>query len=96
MLSPHEIILQPVVSEHTTKLSTLHNTYAFKVAKEANKIAIKGAVEAIFNVHVTKVSTLSVKGKKRRVRYRMGLTSSWKKAYVSIQEGERIEIFEGV
>ena len=96
MLSPHNVIIQPIVSEHSTRLSAQYNTYTFKVAIAANKIAIKDAVEAVFNVHVTKVNTVSIKGKKRRVRFRMGETSAWKKAYVSIQDGERIEIFEGV
>jgi len=96
MLDPHDIIIRPLISEHTTKISDYHNTYTFKVAKAANKIEIKSAVESLFNVKVKKVNTLNFKGKKRRMRYKVGLTASWKKAYVTLNEGDRIEIFEGV
>ena len=80
MQNPHNIILQPLISEQSTKLSDQNNAYTFKVAKDANKVEIKDAVESLFNVHVTKVNTVNLKGKKRRIRGRVGLTSSWKKA----------------
>lgn len=96
MLNPHEVIIKPIISEHSIKLSDLQNTYTFRVKKDANKVEIKNAVEALFDVKVKKVNVLNLKGKKRRVRVRVGMTSSWKKAYVSLQSGDRIEIFEGV
>ncbi len=95
-MNPHDIIIKPIISEQTSKLSELNNSYTFKVAKGANKIAIKDAVEKLFDVKVKKVNTLNFKGKKRRVRAKLGMTASWKKAYVTLQSGDRIEIFEGV
>ncbi len=69
------------------------NTYTFEVAKSANKVEIAQAVEAIFNVKVLKVNTLNVKAKPKRMRYQVGKTRTWKKAMVTIAEGDTIELF---
>ena len=69
------------------------NTYTFEVAKDSNKVEIAQAIEAIFNVKVTKVNTLNVKAKPKRVRYDMGKTRVWKKAMVTLADGDKIEIF---
>ena len=69
------------------------NTYTFEVAKSANKIEIAQAVHEIFNVEVVKVNTLNVKAKPKRLRGRIGLTRTWKKAMVTLKEGDTIEIF---
>jgi len=63
------------------------------VAKTANKIKIRDAIESIFDVHVLSVNTMNVKGKPKRVRYAKGYTRSWKKAIVTLVEGETIEAF---
>jgi len=68
----------------------------FKVDRRANKQEIKEAVESLFNVHVERVNTLNFEGKKRRLGRRTGQRSDWKKAIVTLQEGESIEFFEGV
>ena len=66
--------------------------YLFNVAKDANKIQIKQAVEEIYNVTVKKVNTMKVQGKWRRVRYKEGKSPDWKKAVVTLKKGDKIEI----
>ena len=68
------------------------NKYTFEVAKDANKYQIKDAVEEIFGVKVVRVNTLTVKPKTKRVRYVAGKTRSWKKAIVTLAEGDTIEV----
>ena len=69
------------------------NRYTFEVAKDANKYQIKDAVEELFGVKVVRVNTLNVKPKNKRVRYVAGKTRTWKKAVVTLAEGDTIEIF---
>jgi large subunit ribosomal protein L23 len=68
------------------------NKYIFKVATDSNKIQIKQAVEEIYNVTVTKVNTLNALGKWKRVRYKEGKTPDWKKAIVTLKQGDKIDI----
>ncbi|MDP2921087.1 MAG: 50S ribosomal protein L23 [Candidatus Omnitrophota bacterium] len=68
------------------------NKYLFHVSGDANKIQIKQAVEDIYNVTVTKVNTVKVRGKWRRVRYKEGKSPDWKKAIVTLKQGDKIEI----
>ncbi len=68
------------------------NKYLFSVKKDANKIQIKRAVEAIYKVKVTQVNTQVMPGKLKRVRYQMGKTPDWKKAVVTLKQGQKIEI----
>lgn len=89
---PREVIIRPVISEHSYDMMD-QNKYTFEVAKDSNKVEIAQAVEAIFNVKVTKVNTLIVKPKPKRVRYQLGKTRSWKKAMVTLAEGDTIELF---
>jgi large subunit ribosomal protein L23 len=74
----------------------VQNKYAFEVAEEANKNQIKQAVEKSFKVNVTTVNVMTVPGKRRRVGRRMVLTPSHKKAIVTLKQGDKIELFEGV
>jgi large subunit ribosomal protein L23 len=95
---PHlyEVIRRPVMTERNTELMQ-QGRYTFEVAPDANKIQIKAAVEAAFNVTVLSVNTLNVHAKKRRERTRIrGYRQGWKKAIVTIAPGQRIEIFEGI
>lgn len=92
MKDPREVIIRPVISEHSYDMMG-DNTYTFEVAKTANKVEIKQAVEAIFEVTVVKVNTLNVKAKPKRVRAQKGLTRTWKKAMVTLKEGDTIEMF---
>jgi large subunit ribosomal protein L23 len=72
------------------------NKYCFQVAQSANKQQIKQAIEEIFSVAVVNVHTMNVRGKLRRRGQKLGYTSDWKKAIVTLAEGNRIELFEGV
>jgi large subunit ribosomal protein L23 len=88
-----DIILRPIVSEKSYDMIE-HNRYTFEVDKTATKPQIARAVEEIFHVTVTGVNTMNVAGKPRRERYVKGLSRSWKKAVVSLQEGDTIEFFQ--
>lgn len=90
-----EIIIKPVVTEKSVDLMQ-ENKYCFKVAKDANKIEIKNAIEEIFKVTVVNVNTVNVHGKMKRMGRTQGTTASWKKAVVTLREGDSIEVFEGL
>ena len=90
-----DILIKPVLSEEATKLRE-QDKYVFIVASDATKIQIKEAVRRLFNVKVVDCTTVNVNGKMKRVRYRAGRTSSWKKAIVKLAPGESIKVFEGV
>ena len=92
MNSVYNVITRPVVSERSFDLMG-QNKYTFEVARTAPKEEIAAAVEKLFGVHVVKVNTLWVKTKPKRLRYAMGKTRTWKKAIVTIKDGETIEIF---
>ena len=92
MKDPREVIIRPVITEHSYDMMN-NNTYTFEVAKSSNKVEIAQAIEAIFNVKVVKVNTLNVKSKSKRVRYQVGRTRTWKKAMVTLAEGDTIELF---
>ena len=83
MKAPQDIILKPVITEQSTDLLP-QGKYTFKVAKNANKIEIADAVEKLFNVEVTKVNTINVRGRVKRVGRFTGRTSAWKKAVVTV------------
>ena len=86
-----QILLAPHVSEKTNRLAERHNQVVFKVARDATKPEIKGAVELLFNVKVTGVTVLNVKGKRKRFGAIQGRRSDWKKAYVSLGAGHEID-----
>lgn len=92
MKDSREVIIRPIISEHSYDMMQ-ENVYTFEVAKSANKVEIAQAVEEIFDVTVVKVNTLNVKAKPKRVRYQVGKTRTWKKAMVTVAEGDSIEIF---
>lgn len=92
MQSAHDVIIRPIISEKTFDLMEL-NKYTFEVHKTACKEEIAQAVEELFNVRVVKVNTMRVSGKPKRVRYQKGYTRSWKKAIVTLQAGDTIEVF---
>ena len=92
MTDAREIILRPVITEHSYDMME-KNCYTFEVAKSANKIAVAKAVEELFDVKVVKVNILNVKPRKKRVRQIQGYTRTWKKAMVTLEEGDTIEMF---
>ncbi|MGN0301633.1 MAG: 50S ribosomal protein L23 [Anaerotardibacter sp.] len=93
MKDPREVIIRPIITEHSYDMIEQENVYTFEVAKSANKVEIAQAIEAIFNVTVVKVNTLNVKAKPKRMRYVEGKTRTWKKAMVTVAQGDKIEIF---
>lgn len=96
MKDPYQIIERPLLTEKSMDLSH-SGKYTFRVSTDANKIEIAEAVEAIFKVSVKKVNTMMVRGKKRRVgRFPEGRTTNWKKAIVTLEQGQTITMFEGL
>ena len=93
-MQAHDIIIRPIVSEKSYDLMEL-NRYTFEVLKAAKKEQIAQAITEIFGVTVTKVNTMNVSGKPRRLRYNKGLSRSWKKAIVTLKDGDTIDLFAG-
>jgi large subunit ribosomal protein L23 len=92
----YEVLLRPIVTEKSTGQVEESNKYTFEVALKANKRQVQEAVEKIFNVNVLDVRTMIVKGKQRRWGRNPYKTPNWKKAIVTLNEGDSITFFEGV
>lgn len=88
-----KVLLAPHVSEKTSLVGDKGNQVVFRVAKDATKLEVRHAVEQLFDVKVTDVKTLNVKGKKKVFGRLQGKRSDWKKAYVSLAEGQDIDFF---
>jgi large subunit ribosomal protein L23 len=95
MKDPRDIVLRPIITERSALLRE-STQFVFEVAPGSNKVEVKKAVEQLFKVHVEKVRIVNVKPKPRRVRLAPGYTKSWKKAIVTLKQGESIPFFEGV
>src|SRR5215831_18594936 len=109
MRSPEHVIKRPLLTEKGTRLKdtggqgegeidpeTLKSQLLFEVAKDANKVGIRAAVQKLWNVDVLAVRTVVVRGKEKRMGRFIGRRSSWKKAIVTIAPGQTVEFFEGV
>ncbi|MGQ4807745.1 50S ribosomal protein L23 [Candidatus Entotheonellaceae bacterium PAL068K] len=92
----YQIIKRPMITEKGMRCNEEHNTVVFQVHPRANKMQIQQAVEALFQVKVLRVNTMNMQGKKKRVRLHEGRKPDWKKAYVTLREGDSITFFEGV
>jgi large subunit ribosomal protein L23 len=93
MNEPHDIIQRASLTEKATVLGDKHNKYVFRVSPRANKIQIKRAVEQLFQNKVIGVNTTNYHGKKKRERTQnYGRTAHWKKAIVTLKEGDKIEL----
>jgi large subunit ribosomal protein L23 len=92
-LSPHQIVLRPLVTEKGMHKASRYNAYAFEVNRLAGKDDIRRAVEELFDVKVVRVNTQNRKGKPRRTRFRWGTTKAWKKAIVTLDPEHRIDFF---
>jgi large subunit ribosomal protein L23 len=90
-----QLIIRPVVSEKTYVLSAV-GKYTFQVHPEAHRTQIRQAVEALFDVHVTDVHTITVRSKPKRRGLTRGRTRAWKKAIVEVRAGETIPIFQSL
>ncbi|MGB0921089.1 MAG: 50S ribosomal protein L23 [Alphaproteobacteria bacterium] len=91
----YDVILSPVITEKST-LASEHNQVVFNVATDATKPEIKGAVERLFGVKVRKVQTVLTKGKVKRFRGHLGKRSDVKKAYVTLVDGETLDVSTGI
>ena len=91
-MAAQDIVIRPIITEKSMS-GIAEKKYTFEVAKQAPKEEIAAAVEKLFGVHVLKVNTINVKPKTKRVRYVAGQTRSWKKAIVTVAEGDSIELF---
>jgi len=91
-MDARDVVVRPVITERSYAMVE-HNRYTFEVDKRARKPEIAKAVEEIFKVTVVNVNTMNVPGKSRRVRYAKGMTPSWKKAVVTLKEGDTIKEF---
>lgn len=96
MRSLNDVIIRPLVTEKSHDLLDRLGAYTFVVAKDANKIEIARAVEKQFNVKVKDVRTMRYAGKQKRMGRWVGRKPSWKKAIVTLAQGDAIELFEGV
>ena len=95
-MEPHRVILRPLITEKATRLKEASGTVCFEVARSANKIEVKRAVEKLFGVKVVDVRVANREGKWKRMGRFVGQRKAWKKAYVRLAPDQKIEFFEGV
>jgi len=95
MSHPLEVLIAPLITEKGTLVNETSNQVVFRVRRDANKDEIRKAIESFFKVKVEKVHTANLLGKYRRTAKSMGKRSDWKKAYVTLAEGQTIDFFEG-
>ena len=91
MRTAQDIILKPIITEESM-MGIMTKKYTFKVAKDANKVQIKQAVEEAFNVKVSNVNTINVRPKKKRVGRYTGATKAYKKAIITLAEGSKLDL----
>jgi large subunit ribosomal protein L23 len=96
MKGAYQVVQKPLLTEKGTRLKEEGNHYLFRVAKRANKVEIKQAIETLFKVTVVAVRTLQVRGKKKRLGKFQGRQANWKKAIATLKAGDSIELYEGV
>ncbi len=94
-LATQDIVKRPLITEKAERNREASQQYAFEVHRDATKIQVKQAVEQLFSVHVTAVRTAIARGKNKRVGRSIGRRPNWKKAIVTLKEGETIALFEG-
>ncbi len=95
-LNPHSVLMRPLITEKATRLHG-ENKYAFEVQKHANKVQIREAIEKGFDVKVTAVNVMTMKGKTHRVRgNHIEAGANWKKAIVTLAADDKLELFEGM
>ena len=95
MNKDYQIIQRPLLTEKITNLTELNNQYSFAVDRNSNKIEIRKVIEKRFDVSVLSIRTMIVRGKKRKMGRFEGKRAQWKKAIVSLKEGDKIDFVEG-
>lgn len=96
MKHSYDVLRGPMLTEKGTLLKETENKVMFKVAKSANKIEIKNAIEEIFKVKVARVATMNYMGKTKRMGRYEGKRPDWKKAIVTLKQGEKLDFLEGI
>lgn len=96
MNTQYQVIKRPIISEKSTAQNEMMNTYAFEVAVTSNKQEVREAIEKLFKVKVDTVRTMVVHGKYKRSGRFVSKRTNWKKALVTLKEGQKIEFFQGV
>jgi large subunit ribosomal protein L23 len=94
ILGMQEVVKRPLITEKAERNRADNRQFAFEVHREATKVQVKQAVEKLFAVHVTAVRTAVARGKNKRVGRNVGRRPNWKKAFVTLREGETISLFE--
>jgi large subunit ribosomal protein L23 len=95
MLMNQDVMKRPLVTEKSERAREENKQYAFEVHRDATKIQVKQAVEKLYGVHVTSIHTSIMRGKNKRVGRNVGRRPNWKKATVTLKDGESITLFEG-
>ncbi|UCE63284.1 MAG: 50S ribosomal protein L23 [Nitrospirota bacterium] len=93
-VDPHDILIRPLLTEKVTSLREVKNCVAFLVKKEATRLDVQRAVEKVLKVKVKHVNVMNVKGKKKRQGRYVGKRPDWRKAIVTLKEGEKLELYE--
>jgi large subunit ribosomal protein L23 len=93
-LDLHHVLIQPLLTEKVTAMRESNNTVSFLVHPGANRVQIKQAVETLLKVKVERVNVLNVQGKIKRLGRFSGKRSDWKKAFVKLKDGEKLELYE--
>jgi len=96
MLDSYTLLRRPIITEKGTALKDENNQLVFEVSLDANKCEIRKAVERLFKVKVLSVRTQNRQGKLKRLGRSVGRRKNWKKAIVTLKEGDRVDFFEGV
>jgi large subunit ribosomal protein L23 len=91
-----EVLIKPLLTEKSSIVTESTNRYVFKVQKKASKYQIREAIEKMFNVKVVNVRTSVTAGKVKRAGKALKKTASWKKAYVKVADGQKLELFKGI
>lgn len=93
-MNPYDVLIRPLLTEKITAIREIKNSVVFAVHRRATRIDIRLAVEKIFTVKVDSVNVMNVRGKKKRQGRYLGKRSDWRKAFVTLQDGEKIELYE--
>ncbi len=94
-MNRHDLIIRPLVTEKSTRLREIDNQYCFEARSDANRSEIKKAIQETLNVKVKAVRIINVIGKEKRLNRFVGRRPDWKKAIVTLKEGEKLTLFEG-
>jgi len=93
-LDLHRVLIQPLLTEKVTAMRENNNTVSFLVHPDANRVQVKQAVETLLKVKVDRVNVMNVQGKIKRLGRFSGKRSDWKKAFVKLKQGEKLELYE--